>query len=379
MRILFFQRYLDPSEGGVERVSWILSSYFRSMGNECFHAFLEPDNFTGVSIDRKFQYSLSDDRKELERWIEYIRIHCIDIVIIQDIVCRNLITLRSELKKNGLNTKVVGVLHLNPEFEQYKKYPFKTRLKQHVIWTMCGYYKPQKDRAFLARSVDKYVVLSPSYIRTTKLMFGIVKPDTVVAIGNPLSFSVPEYCDWESKKNQFLMVARMDDTQKDFKSALRIWKLFESKCSDFKLIIAGAGRDESLVRNFAQELGLKNVKFMGHVDDPSSLYKESKFYLMTSRYEGWGMVLTEAMEYGMIPFVKNTYGAASDIVTNFKNGFLIESGNETAFADSMLETVKNVDIQKSMSKEAYQSCERFSSTSIGNKWLTLFDELMSCK
>lgn len=377
MRILFFQRYLDPSEGGVERVSWILSKYFREKGHECFHAYLFDNHFSEIPEERKLSYVLDGGKEEQDRWIDFIREKNIDIVMIQDIMCENLISLPSRLKSEGLSTKTVGVLHLNPEYEQYKKYPFKTRVKQHAIWTLLGYYKPQKDRAMLARAVDKYVLLSSSYIPGTKKMFGIIDRRKLVAIGNPLSFQIPEYYDWGMKKNQCLMVARMDDMQKDFKSALRIWKCFEEQCPDYELLIAGAGKDEEMVRDYARELDVKSVRFLGHIDDPVDLYKESKFYLMTSRYEGWGMVLTEAMEYGMIPFVKDTYGAASDIIDDGQNGFLISPEDEGMYTEVLVKTANNPELQRTISKNAYDSCERFSSETIGEQWLELFRGLIN--
>lgn len=379
MRLLFFQNFIHPAFGGVERVTSILASFFSENGIECFRACQIDDELNDVPADHKFVYNPKDNDELDTLIVPFIKDHKIDIIINQGIVCENFTNLRKRLRKQNLPTKVIAVFHLNPNQEKYKKYSLKTRLKQWAIWLLKGYYKPQRDLSELSRSVDRYVLLSKSYEGPVKRRFSLYKKLPLSSINNPLSFAQPEYPDWDSRRRQFLMVTRMDDTQKNLMSALRIWKKFEQRNEKYSLVIAGDGADYAKVCKYAESLELQRLTFLGQVADPQPLYAQSRYYMMTSRYEGWGMSMVESLQYGCIPIAMNSYSAVKDIITDRYNGFLVASGDEDAYVKTMLQIIADEGLQKKMSKAAYDSAERFDVEKIGREWMDLFDELLSKK
>ena len=73
---------------------------------------------------------------------------------------------------------------------------------------------------------------------------------------------------------------------------------------------------KALKENMQQKVksyNLKNVFFEGRQSDVAQYYKKASFICLTSNFEGWGMVLTEGMQYGCIPMTFNNYGAAYEI------------------------------------------------------------------
>ena len=61
---------------------------------------------------------------------------------------------------------------------------------------------------------------------------------------------------------------------------------------------------------------------------PQSYYLNSSIFLMTSDYEGWGMTITEAQQFGCIPIVLNTFASLQDLIANGENGFIVDSVDE---------------------------------------------------
>ena len=95
------------------------------------------------------------------------------------------------------------------------------------------------------------------------------------------------------------------------------------KYEDWSLIIVGGGRQLDEMRQLAANLKLVNVKFEGF-QDPKSYYERASIFCMTSSYEGFGIVLVEAMQYGVVPMAFNSYISVTDIIENGVMVFLIE-------------------------------------------------------
>lgn len=91
---------------------------------------------------------------------------------------------------------------------------------------------------------------------------------------------------------------------------------------DWSLEFVGDGFQLDDLRRLATKMNLERVTFHGFLP-PQDFYKKSKIFLMTSDYEGWGLTLTEAMQYKCVPLVMSTYSSVYDIIDDGKNGFLI--------------------------------------------------------
>lgn len=103
---------------------------------------------------------------------------------------------------------------------------------------------------------------------------------------------------------------------------------------DVELLIAGTGRDEARLRNLASELNIKeNVRFLGYVPDSAlpKLYSSADLLLFTSDYEGFGLVILEAMACGT-PVIGSPVGGVPDVVENGENGYVV-SRSPDSFAE----------------------------------------------
>ncbi len=69
--------------------------------------------------------------------------------------------------------------------------------------------------------------------------------------------------------------------------------------------------------------GIPNIRFVGY-QDPLPYQLESSISCMTSLYEGWGMVLTEAMQCGAVPIAFNSFASVTDVIDHGRNGILVK-------------------------------------------------------
>uniref|UniRef100_UPI00359C742E glycosyltransferase n=1 Tax=Bifidobacterium longum TaxID=216816 RepID=UPI00359C742E len=87
--------------------------------------------------------------------------------------------------------------------------------------------------------------------------------------------------------------------QKGFDILLNAWAIVEQENNDWKLAIIGSGEDEAKLKGQAKSLNLKRVLFVPATDDIESWHDRAGCFLLSSRYEGFGMVLLEAMAKGL--------------------------------------------------------------------------------
>ena len=104
-------------------------------------------------------------------------------------------------------------------------------------------------------------------------------------------------------------------------------------------------------------------------------YAESSIFLLSSRYEGFGMVFIEAMSFGIpcVSFVCN-YGP-SDIIRNNEEGFLVTNGNEKELAEKLQLLMKNETLRLQMGKKARENVQRFLPENVVKQWDELFKRL----
>lgn len=97
--------------------------------------------------------------------------------------------------------------------------------------------------------------------------------------------------------------------------------------------------------------------------------------MMTSNYEGFGMTLTEALQYGCIPIAFNTYSAVKDIIQDSQNGYLIALGDEKTYACKILSLIHDEKLRSALMQNGLNSIAKFQIEAIGQQWLDLFKSL----
>ena len=93
--------------------------------------------------------------------------------------------------------------------------------------------------------------------------------------------------------------------------------------------------------------------------------------MMTSSSEGWGLTLTEAQQYGVVPIAFDSYASLHDIIQDGENGFIIPNNNISEYIEKLKLLIINQDIRKEMASKCIESSKRFSQKNIIQEWIKL--------
>lgn len=166
--------------------------------------------------------------------------------------------------------------------------------------------------------------------------------------------------------------------QKGLDRMLEAWKIVVSKRNDWILKLVGEGEQKEYLIQLCQKLGITDkVIFSPATKNIAREYINSSLFLFTSRFEGFGLVLVEAMQCG-VPCVSFDcpYGPA-DIIDNGVNGFLIKNGNVEEFAKATLKLIDNDELRKKMGKAAIEKAKQYQPENIMPKWIELYKNLLT--
>ena len=183
---------------------------------------------------------------------------------------------------------------------------------------------------------------------------GAVKSDRMISVVNGIDTN-QFYFDRESRitkrkelgisdTNIILAVGRLT-SQKDYYNLLNSIALLKHYRNDFKLLIAGDGILKTELIALAEKLNIVNyVEFLGIRRDIPMLMSASDIFVLSSAWEGFGLVVAEAMATERI-VVATDCGGVSEVVGS--DGFLIETGNSPLLAKSLNEALKLNDAERS--------------------------------
>jgi glycosyltransferase involved in cell wall biosynthesis len=218
------------------------------------------------------------------------------------------------------------------------------------------------------RKLDKFVVLT----HEDRAAWPELKD--VEVIPDPLSF-VPNKISPLTEK-RVIAVGRYH-YQKGFDLLLRAWKIVEKECPEWQLAIFGQGDREPYLQ-LADELGLESerIRLYGPTSDILREYVNSSLFVFSSRYEGFGMVLVEAMACGL-PVVSFACPCGPrDIVTDNVDGILVKKEDVKELAHHIIAIINDEKKRKTMSLEGQKKATTFQIDQIANRWQRLFVEIV---
>ena len=201
------------------------------------------------------------------------------------------------------------------------------------------------------KKLDQFVVLTEE----DRLAWPELK--NICVIPDPLSFSPRRVSSLADKR--VIAVGRYV-YQKGFDLLLKAWAQVEKDFPDWELSIFGEG-DRTPYFKLIEELGIHSYKchLEGRSSDIENEYCHSSMFVFSSRFEGFGMVLVEAMACGLPVVSFDCPCGPKDIVKDGEDGLLVESGSLSALANGLLSLMNDPERRLSMSKAAQKKCSAF--------------------
>lgn len=250
---------------------------------------------------------------------------------------------------------------LEAHFSKNKKLQYGRR----GLWAMADRWRTRQEE-HIVRQYDRFVVLT----HEDKNLWGNLS--NIQVIPNARTFESGRQAALEQKR--VLAVGRYD-TQKGFDTLLNIWAKTIHRKEGWTLDIYGDGPLRTALQSQVERLGLsESVRLLRPTGNIREAYLNSSVFVMTSRYEGLPMVLLEAQASGL-PIVSFACQCGPrDIVHDGADGFLIENGNETLFAQRLDSLMQDFTLRQRMGAAAFRASEKFSEERIMQQWVKLFNE-----
>ena len=389
MNIAFlFYCPIVPHIGGVQRVTDVLTKEFVKRGHNVIFICTESRNMDDAYQNYSATQIYLDSNKNEEEFIaDYCKIlhtNDIDVVISQEAQKESLLLLAN----TPICVKRISVVHINPYAIIGNERRIKRAIRnRRLVTNLAKYlvmlfphiarqYYRLKENKFYRRILgvsDKLVLLSPSFVELLKENIPNISNRKLVTIGNPNTF-VPKH-EVGTKENLIICVARLSEVPKNVRDFILVWQQLYKDNPKWKAIIVGDGPDRGMLESFANKKGVRNLSFVGRVENVGNYYQRAKFVCMTSIYEGWGMVLTEGMSYGCVPCVYGSYGAAFDIVDDGVNGIISTPFRPKEMADRIQTLINDESRLVQMSSSAIEKVKDFNADKVADKWDALFGSL----
>lgn len=225
----------------------------------------------------------------------------------------------------------------------------------------------------IVRRFDKFVVLS----QEDKGYWG--KMRNLEVIPNAALFMAENYSD--VSRHRVIAVGRLD-YQKGFDRLIEAWRIIHQheEYKDWTLDIFGQGEWKEMLQNRIEQYELQRTAFLNPPSaDIYREYRSSSLIVMSSNYEGFGMVLVEGMSCGLPAVAFNCRCGPKDIIHPGVNGLLVKNGDIQGLADAMMHLMADEQLRQRMSSEARKVVETYSEEVVMRKWLELFDEVVEGK
>lgn len=188
------------------------------------------------------------------------------------------------------------------------------------------------------------------------------------------------------KERVILAAGRLDDWHyKGFDVLIKAWeKIVKSEelivnSERWKLQIAGTGSEESLnyLKGLCKENGVEDyVEFLGFQKDIEKLYQKASIFVLSSRYEGFGLVLIEAMSQGCACIACDYKGRQREIIQNDSQGLCCEPDDVDALAEAMRKMMTDDQYRESVRMKAVERSEFYSLEKTSQRWEELLEKVV---
>lgn len=188
---------------------------------------------------------------------------------------------------------------------------------------------------------------------------------------------IPNFISFESSvkssvQNKTIVCAGRYTKQKGFDLLLQIWTNIEPKHPNWNLYIYGDGIERDNLENYVKSNNLRNVHLEHTVQDVKEKFINASFLVFPSRFEGFGLVIIEAMECGLPVIAFDCNFGPGQIITNNVDGILIKEGNLKSMEESIEKLIISDSERKRLSNQAILKAKKYSIKNIIHKWIEVY-------
>ena len=221
----------------------------------------------------------------------------------------------------------------------------------------------------LVRRFDRFVVLT----QEDREMWG--EMPGIRVIPNAANFIAEKYSDCSEQR--VIAVGRLD-YQKGFDRLVLVWEKVYRQMPDWRLDIFGQGEWREMLQSMIDERGLQDVVRLNNpTKNIGDEYVDSSIIVMTSNYEGFGMVLVEAMSCGVPAVSFDCKCGPAEIISQHDGGLVVKNGDIEGLAEAIVKLMKDEELRKKMGESAKRVVETYSEERVMKKWIDLYEETIA--
>ena len=162
--------------------------------------------------------------------------------------------------------------------------------------------------------------------------------------------------------------------QKGFDRLIDAWQTVEQRHPDWSLTIFGSGTLEGDLQRLIMDRSLKTVSIHPFTPTIADEYGQSAVFALSSRFEGFGLVLLEAMQAGLPCVTFDCPFGPSDVVKDGKNGFVVPDGDVERFAECLLRLIEDQKLRQQFSAASVERARVFDVDTVMQQWKDLLEE-----
>ena len=258
-------------------------------------------------------------------------------------------------------SKKIGELHVNRS--NYRNFEANdTNLLKKVF-----------ARIWMGSLVGKLKKLDRLVVLTEKNKDAWPELSNVVVIPDPLPIQPKTSADVHTKR--VITIGRYA-YQKGYDMLIRAWAEVEKRFPDWQLSIYGMG-DQSSCRQLISDLGVDPQRCLlnGAVSDVCQEYMNSSVFILSSRFEGFGLVLIEAMSCGLPVVSFDCHTGPDEIISDGHDGFLVPANDIHALSKKLMTLMGDEELRRRFSENARLSSRKYDADKIASQWTLLFSQL----
>ena len=272
------------------------------------------------------------------------------------------------------------------------KYIENIEADKKVVWIHNSIPNLKKSESKIKRfgkrleKYDRIVAICDEMKEELKDIYPNLK-DKIIRIYNPFNFSrvlnlKDDMSELTEKDKELLnedyciAISRLDTVQKDYKTLLKAFKILKSKGINKKLYIVGDGPSKEEIENMIKEYDLiEEVKLLGRFKNPYVWLNNADFFIHSSKYEGFGLVLIEAAILDKLIISSNCPVGPTEILENGKSGILFNVGDSQELAEKIEKVLNDKNLRNRYILSMKERREDFKKENVLKEYEKLIDEI----
>ena len=368
MNIAFFNwNAIDLLFSGIEKVSHRVATALEQRGHHLCYVCVDSRGEESLRENTLILPNPSEIDSEENRIAlrDFLCSHQVSIVISHDAYNRRLASMLRVLTLE-IGAKLVQVLHTTPDSYHYRYWQCKAvnRAVRALMNRKWGYiWQKIYDLS------DAFVVLCQPSAEFITQIAHIKDPSKFAVIHDANTYLPTELAPAYDKELIVLYVGRLVKG-KGIKQIPAIWRQVSAAHPDWRLIVLGDGP----YRATLEQAQLERCDILG-TQEPKPYYERAAISILTSDAEGWSMVLTEAMQHGVVPVAFDSFLAAGMVLDEGCAGVLVPPFDLNLFAREVSSLIADSDRRKAMAAHAREYVQAFNIDHIITDWERLFERL----